>query len=75
VSSSIQHKLDERVPYIMWAYCTTVKRLHKYTLLQLVYGEKVLLLAEFIVPNTLIVQATKIYDDDSIIENLQEYGY
>jgi transposase InsO family protein len=39
---------DERVPTILWAYRTTIKKLHVYTPFQLVYGKEVMVPAEFI---------------------------
>jgi hypothetical protein len=41
---------DDRVPTVLWAYRTTMKKLHKYTPFQLVYGKEVVVPAEFVTP-------------------------
>jgi transposase InsO family protein len=49
-----QEDWDDRVPEVLWAYKTTKKKLHRYTLFQLVYGKEAMVLAEFITPSLYI---------------------
>lgn len=49
------------------------KRLHKYTYFRLVCGTEVVVLVEIIFLNLYFVQATKMFDDESFVENLQEF--
>lgn len=63
---------DERVPAKLWAYRTTVKQTHKQTLFQLVYGQEVVVPAEFIVPSIFISEATKMIDDAYLKERMEQ---
>lgn len=54
---------DETIPVTPWAYKTTVKRLHKKTPFQWVYGREVLVLAEFILPSMFISEATRMMNN------------
>jgi hypothetical protein len=49
----------ERVPTVLWAYHTTTKKLHKFTLFQLVYGREAVVPIEFINLSIFITHATK----------------
>jgi transposase InsO family protein len=41
---------DDRVPTVLWAYRTTIKKIHRYTPFHLVYGKEDVVPAEFITP-------------------------
>jgi hypothetical protein len=56
---------DDRVPIVLWAYRTTMKKLHRYTPFQLVYGKEVGVPIEFITPSLYIALATHMIDDES----------
>jgi hypothetical protein len=43
-----------------------------YTPFQLVYGREAVVPAEFLTPSLFIVQATKMTDDDSLVEWVEE---
>jgi len=62
----------ERVTYILWAYLTTTKWLNMYIAFQLVYGREAIVPVEFLTPILFIAQATKMIDDDSLVELVEE---
>jgi hypothetical protein len=57
---------------VLWAYRTTTKRLNMYTPFQLVYGREAVVPVEFLTPSLFIAQATKMTDDDSLVERVEE---
>ena len=58
ICSENQYDWDEWVLATLWAYITTVKRLHMYIPFELAYGREVVVPIEFIVPNLFIAHAT-----------------
>lgn len=60
------------VPRTLWDYHTTPRWPHKYTPFHLMYSKEVVVPIKFIFPNLYISQATKMYDDESIVECLQK---
>jgi hypothetical protein len=63
---------NDRVLAVLWAYRTTTKKLHKYTLFQLVYGREAVIPAEFITPRLYIVQVTCMKKEESVAQRLTE---
>jgi hypothetical protein len=63
---------DDRVPTVLWAYRMTMKKLHKYTPFQLVYGKEVVVPAEFITPSLYIAQVTHMSEDESVAQRVME---
>lgn len=60
------------IPATLWAYMTTVKRLHNQNPFQLVYGREAVVPAEFIIPSLLITSIVHFIEEDSINELLHE---
>jgi hypothetical protein len=58
---------DDRVPTFLWAYRTTTKKIHKYTLFQIVYGKEVVVPAEFITLSLYIANITHMLEDELVI--------
>jgi len=61
---------DERIPATLWAYRTTVKRLHKKTLFKLVYKIQIVVPVEFILPSKFIFEATRMTDNIALWDRL-----
>jgi hypothetical protein len=57
---------------VLWAYRTMTKKLHKYTLYQLVHGKDVVIPAEFITPRLYNVHVTHMTNDESIVKQVTE---
>jgi hypothetical protein len=57
---------DDRVPTILWDYRTTINKLHRYTLFQLVYGKEAVVPTEFITSSLYIAQITHMSEEESI---------
>jgi len=49
-----QEDWNDRFPAVLWAYRKTTKKLHRYTLFQLVYGREEVVPIEFITPSLYI---------------------
>lgn len=70
VVSTNRDKWDERILATLWAYRTTVKRLHKQTRFQLVYIREVVVPAEFILPSMFISEAAGMTDNIALRDRL-----
>ena len=57
---------DDRVPVVLWAYRTNTKKLHRYTLFQLVYGREAVVPTKFITPSSYIAQITHMSEEESV---------
>jgi hypothetical protein len=62
--------LDLRVPVVLWDYRTTCKKLTMQTPFKLVYGLKVVVSMEYVVPSLRIVIFTNMDDTSAIKERL-----
>jgi hypothetical protein len=69
---TIKDEWDERAPIVLWDYKTSTKKLHKYTLFQLVYGREAFVPTKLITPNLYIAQVTHMTDDESVVERITE---
>jgi hypothetical protein len=61
---------DLRVPVVLWDYRTTCKKLTMQTPFKLVYGLKVFVSMEYLVPSLRIVIFTNMDDTSAIKERL-----
>jgi len=61
---------DLRVPVVLWDYRTTCKKLTMQTPFKLVYGLKVVVSMEYLVPSLRIVIFTNMDDTSAIKERL-----
>jgi hypothetical protein len=57
---------------VLWAYRMTMKKLHKYTPFQLVYGKEVVVPAKFITPSLYITHVTHMSEDESVAQRVTE---
>jgi hypothetical protein len=48
---------------MLWDYKTTMKRLHRYTPFQMVYGREAVVPVEFLTPSLFIEKTTKMIND------------
>jgi len=60
------------LPVVLWAYRTTCKKLTWKTLFILVYGVKVVMLMEYIVPSLCITTLTNMADRGTLEEHLTQ---
>lgn len=65
----------ERIHVLLWAYCTTCKRLAQHTLLKLVYGKEVVMPMEFLVSRLRIALQTGMTEDITLHDHLDELMY
>jgi transposase InsO family protein len=63
---------DLRVPVVLWAYRTTCKKLTMQTPFKLVYGIKVIVPMEYLVPSLRIVAFTYMNDTGTVRERLSQ---
>lgn len=57
---------EERLPAVLWAYCTTYKVTTRHTTFQLMYGQEVVVPAEYIVPGLQVAVDNKLGDEESL---------
>ena len=70
VCNANRNDWDLKIIAILWAYCTTCKRLTGQTPFKLVYGKEVVMHMEYIVPSLCIVAATDMDNAEALEEHL-----
>ena len=72
VCNANKNDWNVRIPTMLWAYKTTYKKLTGYTSFRLVFGQKVVMPMEYIVPSLIITTITNMADNNIMEEILEQ---